>query len=302
MPKRRSLLISTAIFALAGLCGLAACNTSQGQKMAEIKFDLGKNIVATAEASGVPKFSARDVNGNIAYSVNAIPAEVLARYTRPGYEITWQPLFSFRLTADEKRKNDLQVYRASLSLDSDVFKSSATAEAAHAAAQAFVEQTIAQFQKGKWQRHFQTEADDGWTDIRLTGRSSYLGADGKINVDIAPLDPLYKIPANEWADIAKLNLRYKWVGDNVLATLEVGYSYYPNQTKPTYTMGLEFERFNDKDRVHGKEISAENLKKGDAKGWNSTAKAAVAKAEWEAERKVLEANALKRGDQVLAKP
>lgn len=47
------------------------------------------------------------------------------------------------------------------------------------------------------------------------------------------------------------------------------------------------------------ENQARDLKEGDAKGWGSTAKYMQGKKETEARNKILEANAIKRGDTVV---
>lgn len=255
--------------------------------MAQIRFDLGKNIVDTAEASGVPRFSADDVNGRVSYSINALPAQIPAHFTRVGYEILWQPLFAFTMYTDRGRDPAMSVNKAHLQLDID--------EMNDEAAQAFTEQTIAQFQKGKWKRY----ADPEW-EVLLTGRSSYLNEVGDIDRDAtgAP-DPSYKLPKDDWLKAAS-SVHYRWVGDGVVAELSVNNS--PGvDGKPAYRMTLEFESLPVKLKRDAENLSRD-LKDGDAKGWNSTAKHEASKKARAAEMMQLIANAVKRGDSVVSAP
>ena len=111
------------------------CN-AEGQKVQEIKFDLGKNIVETARASGVPRFQTDDIQGLISYSVNQISAELPARFTRTGYEVSVAPLWAFTLNADRRQGIGDTVDGATLQIK--LIKS-------HDTAQAFVEQLLGQF-------------------------------------------------------------------------------------------------------------------------------------------------------------
>lgn len=256
--------------------------------MQEIKFDLGKNIVETARASGVPQFETRDVVGFISYSVAGVPKEMPARYTRPGYEIVWQPLFAFTMYADRDRDASIPVQTVSLQLKQHL--------TSHEAAQAFVEQTIAQFAKGKWQRY----SDPEW-EVMLTGRSSYLNETGQIDSKATgALDPAYRVPPLEWPDIAAQGARWDWVGDGVLATLHVR-NLPDSGGRLDYRMDLEFELLDMKLRRDA-ENHALKLKEGDAKGWNSTAKHEAAKKQAQERNKRLAANAVKRGDDVVSLP
>jgi len=127
----------------------------------------------------VPRFQEETVDTSIIYSINRVPAVIPAHYTRAGYEIVWQPLFAFTLWAD--KSNGAIVDHVSLQLDSE-FKT-------HREAQAFVEHTLAQFRKGKWQRYY----DPMW-DTLLTGRSSLLNEKGEIASSLLTIDPAYEIP------------------------------------------------------------------------------------------------------------
>ena len=260
--------------------------------MQEIKFDLGKNIVDTAQASGVPSFSSDDVNGSISYSVNAIPSQIPARFTRAGFEVTWRPIFAMTMYTNRRRDPTLAVYKVDLQLANTI--------RSHEAAQAFVEQTIAQFAKGKWQRY----VDPVWKTL-LTGRSSILNEAGQIDQMLMAIDPAYKIPSADWPKVAKPGAYWRWVGDGVLAELSVnqlgGDGSAADPSPLDYRLNLEFELLDVKLKRDA-ENQARDLKAGDAKGWNSTAKLVAAKKERAALLKRLEANAIKRGDSVVAKP
>jgi hypothetical protein len=252
--------------------------------MEEIKFDLGKNIEDTAKASGVPQFQTRDVNGYVSYDVKNIPTQIAAHYSHPGHEIVWQPVFSLTLYSDRKRSSDLSVETAAISLNSSI--------ESHEAAQTFVEQTIAQFQKGKWQRYY----DPIW-DTLLTGRSSLLDESGRFDRPLRTIDPTYKVPTSEWPKLMENTPVWRWVGDGVLASLSGSFDNGDGR-KLSYGFDLEFELLNVALERDAQNL-AQRLKEGDAKGWNSTAKhEAEMKARAE-QLKRLEANAIKRGDSVV---
>ncbi|MDP9994672.1 hypothetical protein J2W28_005155 [Variovorax boronicumulans] len=287
MLERRKFLTGLAGLSASGmgLGGLVACGKAEGQKMQEIKFDLGRDITETARTSGVPSFQTETVDTSVIYSINALPAVIPARYTRAGYEVAWKPLFAFTLWAD--KSNNSIVDHVVLQLDSG-FKT-------HEEAQAFVEQTIAQFQNGKWQRYYNPE----W-DTLLTGRSSFLNEAGGIESAPMTIDPAYKILPAEWHALIKKTPTWRWVGDGVLASL--GVSELGNSERGLdYRMSLEFDLLDVKLR-RNKENEARELAQGDAKGWNSTAKRAEEKKASAALNKRLEANAVKRGDSVVKTP
>lgn len=286
MHRKRRLLVIQASLILACVFGLVGCGKAEGQKMQEIKFDLGKNIVDTAKQSGVPRFEADNIDGYISYSVNAIPAQIPARFTRPNYEIVWQPIFAFTMRADEKRFPDRRVQSVALQLDNKI--------TTHEAAQAFVEQTLAQFMKGKWRRYYKPE----WNTL-ITGRSSLLDESGQIDSSLWTIDPAYKIPAVDWPTVADKGAIWRWVGDGVLASLHV--KNFGSGGKLDYRIDLDFELLDVKLKRDA-ENEARELKEGDAKGWNSTAKYAAAKKDAQARNRILEANAIKRGDSVATRP
>ena len=251
--------------------------------MQEIKFDLGKNIVDTARASGVPKFETDNIAGLISYAVTQIPAEIPARYTRPGFEVLVGPLFAFTLGADHSTTPNDLVESARLQINT--FKS-------HDTAQAFVEQLLGQFAKGKWKRYI-------WDSCpAVTGRSALLDATGKLDVGtVCSLDPSYKLKRDEWLAMMSVGKFYRWVGDGVIAELQVGYGDNP-ATGVMYQMFLGFE-LEDVQKKRNAQADADHIKEGEAKGWNTAAKAVAGKKETDAMNKLLEANAIKRGDQVV---
>ena len=282
MPDRRRVLAAMA----AGMVnGLQGCSEVMGQKMTEIRFDLGKNLMDTARASGVPQYQVSNVNGSISYSTQ-VPPSIPAHYIRPGYEVLWQPLFSFSLHADESRDALKRAKAAVLQLK--------RADHTHAEAQAFVEQTIAQFQRGKWRRHHDPE----W-NVLLTGRSSLLDENGKIASSLRTIDPNYKIPAADWPEVADQTPRWIWVGDGVVATLRVAGTTGSHGL--SYSMSLEFELLDYKLQLAAENLARE-LKEGDAKGWNSTADHGANKRKQAEINKRLVANAIKRGDSVVSAP
>jgi hypothetical protein len=265
--------------------GLQGCSEVLGQKMTEIRFDLGKNIIDTARATGVPKYQVSNVNGTISYSTH-VPPSIPAHYTRRGYEIDWQPLFAFTMWADTKRFDGERVDSAFLQLK--------RTEQTHAEAQAFVEQTIAQFQRGKWRRYHDSE----W-HVLLTGRSSLLDESGKIASALLMIDPNYKIPAADWPEVADKGPLWMWVGDGVVATLRV--SGQVGTDGLSYSMSLEFELLDYKLQLDAENLARE-LKEGDAKGWNSTADHEASKRKRAELNKRLVANAIQRGDSVVSAP
>jgi hypothetical protein len=239
----------------------------------------------TARASGVPKYQVSNVNGSISYSTQ-VPPSIPAHYIRPGYEVLWQPLFSFSLHADESRDPQKRAKAAVLQLH--------PAPQTHAEAQAFVEQTIAQFQRGKWRRYHDPE----W-HVLLTGRSSLLDENGKIASALLMIDPNYKIPAADWPEVADKGPLWMWVGDGVVATLRV--SGQVGTDGLSYSMSLEFELLDYKLQIDAENLARE-LKEGDAKGWNSTADHEASKRKRAELNKRLVANAIQRGDSVVSAP
>jgi hypothetical protein len=252
--------------------------------MAKIQFDLGKNIHETAKRSGAPKFATRNVAGLISYKLLDLPPDIPATYQRPGYEITAFPLFAFTLYADTENRNDLAVETASLQFSSDTIKS-------HESAKAFVENQIAQFQRGQWKRFIHELCP------AVTGRSSLLDETGSLDQTLScPLDPQYRLSMEDWISMVGRTQDYQWLGDDILATLTVGFS---NDIRGlTYSVRLEFQDFSIKNRRES-ERTLHVLTEGDAAGRNSTAKRAKELVEARIRIKTLEEKAIERGDKVV---
>jgi len=265
-------------------CGLREKGVGE---VSEINVDLGRNIVDTAQASGVSRFQAQEVAGFVMYSADGIPEDIAVRYNRPGYEIVWKPVFGLTLYADRDRFANLKTQKFSMSLN--------VRGMTDERAQAFTEATIAQFQKGKWQRY----ADPDW-EVMLTGRSSILDENGKIAGDLRTVDPGYKLTPDEWREAALQGLFYIWVGDGVHAQLTVR-NMPGERGKPYYYIDLEFELLDVRLKRFAEQL-AKDLKDGDAKGWNSTADHQASKLKAQARNKRLIENAIRRGDALYVPP
>jgi hypothetical protein len=252
--------------------------------MPEIKFDLGKNIHETAKKSGAPRFSTRNVAGLISYDLIDLPPDIPAHYVRPGFEITASPLFAFTLYADEEHNNGLAVQAARLQFSSETAKS-------HESAQAFVENIIAQFERGKWKRHIHELCP------AVTGRSTFLNEAGEPKqINGCPLDPKHRLSKEDWIQLMRLTQYYEWIGDGVLAKLTVRFS--DDVRGITYAMDLDFDDLAIKKRVDQANLNR-RLAEGDKNGWNSTENEKKDIAAFKARIKILEENARKRGDMVI---
>jgi hypothetical protein len=186
------------------------------------------------------------------------------------------------LTADRNTNPDLIVENVELQLG--------TKHMTHTAVHAFVEQTIAQFQRGKWQRYCNPE----W-EVLLTGRSSLLDVHGKISDSLYTIDPNYAIPPEDWPTVAAAHPIWRWIGDGVFVELSVSGS--EGGLGLVYDISLTFEIFAIRLKRKA-ELLADDLQKGDAKGWNSTAEYEAEKKKRAALNRRLIENAIKRGDSV----
>jgi hypothetical protein len=270
--------------AIATIITAAATYNLQANIMPEIKFAIGNNIHETAKRSGAPRFSTRNVAGLISYKLIDLPPDIPAHYVRPGFEITASPLFAFTLYADEEHNNGLAVQTARLQFSSAMAKS-------HDSAQAFVENMITQFEKGKWKRHIDELCP------AVTGRSTFLNEAGEPGqIAGCPLDPQHRLSKGDWIRLMRLTQDYEWIGDGVLATLTVGFS--DDVRGITYDMTLEFDDLAIKNRGDQSNLDR-MLAEGDKNGWNSTANEKKDIAALKARIKTLEDNARKRGDMVI---
>lgn len=254
--------------------------------MLQVKVDIGNNIVETAKKSGAPRWSTGNVDGFISYDVLGLPPDIPVLYQRAGYEVNLIPIYSLTMYADRKNNNNLAVEAISLMFDTDQYK-------AHASAKKFVEDLISQFQKGKWTRHL-----DDWCPA-VTGRSSYLNEAGELDTSLGcPLDPAYRLSTDDWIQMMYMGKSYEWMGDGVLATLDVRYS--DDIRGITYSIDLSFDHFAAKRRVE-EANRLRNLAEGDANGWKSTENEAKAIAASKIKVRILEENARKRGDVVISR-
>jgi len=282
--RRRSFLRTTTLGA--GLLAVSGVTyfKAKSEQLSGIRFNLGNNIVETARQSGVPAFTSNDVNGLIWYSINNIPPQVEALYTRPGYEIRWRDLFAFTLRADRKRSEDLLVQNITLQHRADFN--------GHAEAQAFVMRTITQFAQGRWKRAFPGDV------ARLTGRSSFLDEKGQINSYAASPDPAYAMSLEDWTGLMRLGAQWYWSGDGILAKLDASAIGEKRDGSPMYQLSIDFyiEKIWDdvleKDQQYKMKSLAEN-------GVDTAKLIKENKEKQAARKKILEENAIKRGDKVL---
>lgn len=100
----------------------------------------------------------------------------------------------------------------------------------------------------------------------------------------------------DWLPLMGMTQRYQWVGEGVLASLDVGYS--DDIRGITYNINLEFENLAIKERRNAENVARE-LAEGDRLGWNSTENERKDTLTRKALVKVLEENATKRGDKVI---
>lgn len=254
------------------------------ENMEHIKFDLGKNIVETARMSGVPKFTARDIEGYVSYSTNGIPKELPAVFDRPPYRVSFAPLFAFTMYADVSNKNNLAVHNVTLQFDTREFQS-------HEYAQSFVSNLTQQMAKAGWLRYISEDCP------AVSGRSTLLDKDGVLDpMPGCPLDPVYRIHPSEWTAVMASEQSYQWTADGILAKLRISFSEGKNEI--LYRVFMEFDEATVKNR-RDKEFLIRDLAAGDQKGWKSNEKYARRQKEEAMLIKNLETNAELRGDLVL---
>lgn len=251
--------------------------------MSNIKFKLRENIEQVARSSGAPSFHVRRLAGNHRYEISGLPPEVVIYYTPPGYEIKISPAFSLSLYADERNHNNLSVDEVSITPKYDAKSNKSV--------RALVDNIVAQFNDGKWKRLIPQHCP------AVTGRSAILNAEGNVgNQHSCPLDPHYKITESEWNTLLKNAQQYHWLGDGVRAELHI--TRTGTAADPLYFVSLEF-----KDETISTLLEQENLaielREGDAAGWGSTARYRVEQEQIRKEVKLLEENAIRRGDKVV---
>lgn len=257
----------------------------QAKTMAEIKFDISKNIIEVARESGIPTFETRDVNGYISYSVADLPDGITAKFARPGYEVAFPHLFALTLYADRKSQNNLAVENATLQFSHSPFKS-------HSDGQKFAEQIITRMGETKWLRHIESSCP------AVSGRSSILDAEGKLEPVLGcAFDPAYRLSSEEWLAMIKRNeIRYQWKGSGVLATMHLSAS--EDSRGVTYKFFMEFDDIAIKEKSDLARLK-EKLAEGDKKGWRSTEKHEKKLKDNQELIKLLESAAVQRGDLIV---
>ncbi len=249
-----------------------------------MKIDLGRNIVETARASGVPSFSARNIAGLVSYSVSFLPTDLPVTFTREGLEATFSPVFSVTMYADEEDKNNLAVTLMSLQL-------STGSVIDHLTGQQFVSGMKQKFSSKKWARHIPELCP------AVTGRSNFIQADGTIeSFEACPLDPDFTIAAAEWRTLALKGLTYEWIGDGIICTVDVKAT--EDSRGVTYRVTVEYKDKIVRARRDAKNL-AEKLSDGDRQGWNSTAKHKKNLEIMTDIAKAAELAAVKRGDKIV---
>lgn len=251
--------------------------------MQEIKIDIGKNITETAKNSGASRFGQENHWGLAIFELVDLKPDVVVRYTRPGFEITAHPLFSLTMYADSENKNNMAVERVELLYRYDA--------KSHDDAKHFIEDLAQQFRQGSWKRHIHE------TSPAVSGRSAYLDTSGNINGRDS-LDPDYRIPMEDWLQLMSLGDYFEWIGDGVLARLQVKYD---NDARGlTYSIDLVFQDYPIEVR-RSAQSEAKRLADGDKKGWHSTEKHKTEMEKNKQEIKILEQNAVRRGDHLVAR-
>jgi hypothetical protein len=277
MPDRR-IALWLGLAAL-GVAAVVFFSIHESNTTHEATFDLGRNIVETARKTGLPHFDVTDDFGFIEYDVPDISRNLVVKFDRPGLEVSWPSLFAFTLSTDHDRDPDDKVQLATLQLSNRTLHS-------HAEAQKFVEDTLARFARGKWQRFIPEGCP------RVTGRSSLLDASGAVDqVGFCPIDPGYRIPPELFATLTlDQTRRWMWHGDGVYA--EFNLRSMKIRGEDVYTGFLEFKT-DDYVRTSNAKMEAQDPS-------SPVERISNAKKERDA-IDVMEAAALKRGDRVLAR-
>jgi len=252
--------------------------------MFEVKVDIGKNIVETAKNSGAPLYGRESHWGMEIYELVDLKPEVTVTLIRPGYEITANPLFSLTMYADSENKNNMAVEKIQLQ-----YRYIAKT---HVDAKLFVETIVKQFNRGKWKRHIKNSCP------AVSGRSNYLNESGEIVYNICGMDPFYSASLEEWKQLLRMSRSFEWEGDGISATLSASFS--EDSRGLTYNVDLEFSDLAiDKRRSEAAQEKA--LSDGDKRGWKSTDDYNTGMAENRAKVKILEENAVRRGDRLVSR-
>lgn len=251
--------------------------------MYEVTVDIGKNIGNTAKESGAPRYGVENHWGLHIYELVNIKPDVVVKFRRPGFEITATPLFALTMYADSENNNDLAVEKIELQYSYHAKN--------HQDAKKFINSIVKQFQLGKWKRFI------GETCPAVMGRSTYLDINNKVS-NSCPLDPAFQPPMEDWLLLLRLTTCYEWIGDGVLATLSVGFD--EDSRGLTYNIDIELQDFAINERRNAA-AQALKLAEGDKKGWRSTESYKKGMADNKAAIKILEANAVRRGDRIVSR-
>ena len=103
---------------------------------------------------------------------------------------------------------------------------------------------------------------------------------------------------DDWLILMRTGRHYQWLGENVEARLTVNFD--ADASRLTYNISLEF---NDFAIIH-RRIAAEQareLAEGDKKGWKSTEDYKKGMAANKIKVKLLEENAVRRGDRLISR-
>lgn len=248
-----------------------------------VKVDIGRNIKQTAKQSGAPRYGRESHWGLEIYELVDLKPEVKVIFSRPGYEINVTPLFSLTMYADSENNNDMAVEKIDLQ-----YRYKARS---HDDARAFISEILAQFKRGNWRRLIYD------TCPAVSGRSAYLDETGKIGGSCS-LHPDYRPSMDDWLILMRTGRHYQWLGENVEARLTVNFD--ADASRLTYNISLEF---NDFAIIH-RRIAAEQareLAEGDKKGWKSTEDYKKGMAANKIKVKLLEENAVRRGDRLISR-
>jgi len=276
--KRTLLFVLLPAPVIAGVLFVFAIPAPTGQtKPREIVFELNRPIRTVARESGATGFGKRNYHGLISYDLGGQRASTVFKYNQPGYEITWDKVFAFTMYADSHYTRDAEVN--TISLQHDRFESLEEMKV-------LVDQTIAQFQAGKWERYLSND------EPRVSGRSSLLDEHDKLQGTILYPDPAYVIPDEDWPTIARKSIYWRWTGDGVHAELHV--------TGSGQILGhahLTFEDIAHRQYILLKE-RARSVRRDQKYGWDMYRYDETGRERREANRRI-EARALERGDHIV---
>ena len=136
----------------------------------------------------------------------------------------------------------------------------------------------------------------------VTGRSSLVDEKGELDLQMVCPDPAYKLTLQEWVTMLEKGsgLYYRWYGPDLLAELEITQQGVDELGRPSYSVFLEFAMKSVKEKLLA-EREAEDIRRGEAEGWGTAAEYQKNRARVRELNRILEANALRRGDSLVAR-